>query len=61
MTPRIRSISASEAQQIFREFMERLGRLQQPARFASAPRPRSNGHLRANGHRRTRERARRRP
>lgn len=58
--PRIRSIGASEAQQVFREFVQKLSRLDRPL----APLPpgghrRMNGHLRGNGVRRPR--ARRQP
>jgi hypothetical protein len=59
--PRIRSIPASEAQQVFREFVEKLARLHQPAARAPLAHPRANGHLRANGHRRVRPSLRRRP
>jgi hypothetical protein len=59
--PRIRSIAASEAQQVFREFVEKLSRLHRPAALHPHPRPRSNGHLRGNGQRRPRGAVRHRP
>ena len=61
MSPRIRSIPTSEAQQVFREFVEKLSRLQRPPARAPFAHPRANGHLRANGQRRAPRDARRRP
>ena len=58
-TPRIRSIGSSEAQQVFREFVEKLSRLHQPR--PPLAHPRANGHLRGNGQRRPPRHSRRRP
>ena len=57
--PRIRSIPASEAQQVFREFVEKLARMQRPR--APLSHPRANGHLRRNGNGRAPHQSRRRP
>jgi hypothetical protein len=58
--PRIRSIPTSEAQQVFREFVEKLSRLQRPRLPLAHPRG-ANGHLRSNGQRRTPRPSRRQP
>ena len=56
-TPRIRSIGASEAQQVFREFVQKLSRLDRPLeKLPHSDRRRTNGHLRPNGVRRPRAR-----
>jgi len=62
-TPRIRAIGASEAQQVFREFVQKLSRLDRPlAKLPPDGRRRANGHLRGNGARRANAaRPRRRP
>ncbi len=52
--PRIRSIGASEAQQVFREFVQPLSRLDRPLMPPPSERRRANGHLRGNGTRRPR-------
>jgi len=52
--PRIRSIGASEAQQVFREFVQKLSRLDRPQAELPPPGRRANGHLRGNGARRPR-------
>lgn len=53
--PRIRSLGASEAQQVFREFVQKLSRLDRPlAKLPPDGRRRANGHLRGNGARRPR-------
>ena len=55
-TPRIRAIGASEAQEVFREFVQKLSRLDRPLTNPSAERRRANGHLRGNGTHRPRAR-----
>ena len=61
-TPRIRSIGASEAQQVFREFVQKLSRLDRPPeKLPHSERRRANGHLRPNGTQRVARRARRHP
>jgi hypothetical protein len=62
-TPRIRSVGASEAQEVFREFVQKLARLDRPlAKLPHSERRRANGHLRGNGARRANAaRPRRRP
>jgi hypothetical protein len=54
--PRIRAIGASEAQQVFREFVQKLSRLERPLEKLPPPGRRANGHLRGNGARRSRAR-----
>ncbi len=52
--PRIRTIGASEAQEVFREFVQKLARLDRPLAPLPPSKRRVNGHLRPNGMRRTR-------
>jgi hypothetical protein len=59
-TPRVRSIAASEAEQVFREFVQKLAGLDRPLAQLPPPR-RANGHLRPDGMRRRARGSRRRP